>query len=148
LNFIAGVCVALGQGHPPMIIMHGLKLLLSAATCFAQDEQAQANKKPPPVDAIMSQVATNQDRSETALRAQYSSVKHIHIVISKPDGKMMREETSDYDIIPTAETRVQLSFSRWPISPRMVMDRSSVNQRGSPVVSRFRFPLCPPADAS
>jgi len=104
LNFIAGVCVALGQGHPPMIIMHGLKPLLSAATCFAQDEQAQANKKPPPVDAIMSQVATNQDRSETALRAQYSSVKHIHIAISKPYGKMMREETSDYDIIPTAET--------------------------------------------
>ena len=91
-----------------MIMMHGLKPLLTAAMCFAQDEQAQADKKAPPVDTIMSRVAANQDRSETALRTQYSSAKHIHIANSKPDGKRMREETTEYDTIPAAETRVQL----------------------------------------
>ena len=91
-----------------MITMHGLRLLLTAAMAFAQNAQAHADTEPPPVDTIMSQVAGNQDRSEKALREQYRGVKHIHIATSKPNGKMMREETADYDIDPTAKTRVRL----------------------------------------
>jgi hypothetical protein len=95
-----------------MLIVHGLGLLLSAAMAFAQNAQARADTEPPLVEAIMSQVAANQDRSEKALRGQYRSVKHIHIATSARNGKMMREETADYDIDPTAETRVRLRSLR------------------------------------
>jgi hypothetical protein len=91
-----------------MVIKHVLGFLLTAGIYFAQSAQPQADKRPPAVDTIMSQVAANQDRSEM-LRKQYSSTKHIRIATNRSNGKMMREETADYDIVPTAtETRVQL----------------------------------------
>jgi hypothetical protein len=91
-----------------MVITHVLGLLLTTAIFFAQSAQPQADKGPLTVETIMFQVAANQDRSEM-LRKQYSSAKHIRIATNKSNGKMMREETADYDIVPTAtETRVQL----------------------------------------
>jgi len=47
-------------------------------------------------------VAANQDRSE-ALRKQYVYRQHIHIVTHKPKGRLLREETTDYDVVPTPE---------------------------------------------
>lgn len=51
---------------------------------------------------IMARVATNQDRAEK-LRAQYVYQQHIHVVSSQTNGKVMREETDDYDVVPTPE---------------------------------------------
>lgn len=47
----------------------------------------------------MARVAENQDRSE-ALRKQYVYKQRIHIVSHKPGGKLLREETADYDVVP------------------------------------------------
>lgn len=50
----------------------------------------------------MARVAANQDRSE-ALRKQYIYKQHIHILTHKPGGKLMREETADYNVVPTPD---------------------------------------------
>jgi len=50
----------------------------------------------------MARVAANQDRSE-ALRQQYVYTQHIHILTHKPGGKVMREETADYNVVPTPD---------------------------------------------
>ena len=49
---------------------------------------------------IMARVAANQDRAEK-LRAQYVYQQHVHVVSSKTNGRVMREETDDYDVVPT-----------------------------------------------
>jgi hypothetical protein len=53
-------------------------------------------------EAIMARVAANQDRSET-LRQQYVYRQHIHIVSRKPGAKLMREETTDYEVVPSPD---------------------------------------------
>jgi hypothetical protein len=55
--------------------------------------------QPLTADEIMTRVAENQDRSE-ALRKQYVYKQHIHIISRKPGGKLLREETADYDVVP------------------------------------------------
>jgi len=50
----------------------------------------------------MARVAANQDRSE-ALRKQYVYKQHIHILTHKRGGKLMREETADYNVVPTSD---------------------------------------------
>ena len=47
----------------------------------------------------MARVAANQDRSE-ALRKQYVYKQQIHILTHKPGGKLMREETGEYNVVP------------------------------------------------
>jgi hypothetical protein len=72
---------------------------------FAQSsppEQASAPEQanvPLTADAIMARVAANQDRSED-LRRQYVYKQHTHIVTHKPKGRLLREETADYDVVP------------------------------------------------
>jgi hypothetical protein len=72
---------------------------------FAQSsppEQAGAPEQanvPLTADAIMARVAANQDRSED-LRRQYVYKQHTHIVTHKPKGRLLREETADYDVVP------------------------------------------------
>ena len=51
----------------------------------------------------MARVAANQDRSE-ALRKQYVYKQQIHILTQKPGGKLMREETADYNVVPTPDS--------------------------------------------
>jgi hypothetical protein len=70
-------------------------LLLTALLAFAQ----AAPPALPTADAIMARVATNQDGSE-ALRRQYVYRQHIHILTRRTNGKPVREETTDYDVIP------------------------------------------------
>ena len=48
---------------------------------------------------IMARVAANQDRSEQ-LRKNYVYKQHVHVVTHKTNGKLMRDETADYDVIP------------------------------------------------
>ncbi len=50
----------------------------------------------------MARIAANQDRSE-ALRKQYVYKQQIHILTQKPGGKLMREETADYNVVPTPD---------------------------------------------
>jgi hypothetical protein len=59
-------------------------------------------------DAIMARVAANQDRSEI-LRKEYVYKQHIHVVTHKPKGRMLREETADYEVVPMPDgTQKQL----------------------------------------
>lgn len=50
----------------------------------------------------MTRVAANQDRAQD-LRKEYVYKQHIHIVSHKPKGRLLREETADYDVAPTPE---------------------------------------------
>jgi hypothetical protein len=77
-------------------------LLLVATPVSAQEAQLGSANAPLAADAIMERVAANQDRSE-ALRKQYVYRQHIHILTHKPNGKLLREETADYDVAPTPD---------------------------------------------
>jgi hypothetical protein len=83
-------------------------ILFAASISFAQSAPPEAPKAPVPADAplaadaIMARVAENQDRSE-ALRQQYVYRQHTHILTHKPKGRLLREETADYDVVPTAD---------------------------------------------
>lgn len=67
-------------------------------------------------DSIMARVAANQDSSEK-LRSQYIYQQHIKIVSRKNSGKVLREETADYHVIPkpdhTERTLEQLTGRYW-----------------------------------
>jgi len=58
--------------------------------------------QPLTADAVMAQVAANQDRSDK-LRSEYVYRQHIHIATRKTGGKLMREETTDYLVVPTPD---------------------------------------------
>jgi hypothetical protein len=77
-------------------------VLLAAALAAAQDSQPQPANAPSTADAIMARVAANQDRSEE-LRKQYVYRQHTHILTHKPKGRLLREETADYDVVPTPD---------------------------------------------
>src|SRR5215831_17680224 len=53
-------------------------------------------------DEIMARVALNQDRS-VQLRSEYVYEQHIHVVSRETNGKLMREVTSDYEVVPTPD---------------------------------------------
>ena len=69
-------------------------LLALAGSSFAQQPLTAAE--------IMARVAANQDRA-VALRKDYVYQQHVHVVSRMTNGRMMREETSDYDVIPTPD---------------------------------------------
>jgi hypothetical protein len=83
-------------------------LLLAASVSFAQSSTPDPAKEPEQAnseltaDAIMARVAANQDRSEE-LRKQYVYRQHTHILTHKPKGRLLREETADYDMVPTPD---------------------------------------------
>lgn len=89
-------------------------ILLIASASFAQSPQP--NPAPLTAEAIMARVAANQDRSE-ALRKEYVYKQQIHISTHKPGGKLMREETADYNVFPTPagtdKTLMLLSGRYW-----------------------------------
>jgi hypothetical protein len=75
---------------------------LSAALLLTGCSCVQAADLPLTGDPIMSRVAANQNRSET-LRKEYVYRQHIRVVSKKPNAKLMREETTDYQVIPTPQ---------------------------------------------
>ena len=82
-------------------------LLLAASMSFAQSSPTELAQGPEvgnelTADAIMTRVAANQDRSEE-LRKEYVYRQHIHILTHKPKGGLLREETADYDVVPTPD---------------------------------------------
>ncbi len=98
-----------------MRILHSCTLLLLAGSMSAQGAPPELASKPHTADAIMARVATNQDRSE-ALRKEFVYRQHIHILTHKPGGKLLREETADYDVAPTpdgTEKKLRLLTGRY-----------------------------------
>lgn len=98
-----------------MRILHSCVLLLLAGSMSAQGAPPELASKPLTADAIMARVATNQDRSE-ALRKEFVYRQHIHILTHKPGGKLLREETADYDVAPTpdgTEKKLRLLTGRY-----------------------------------
>jgi len=77
-------------------------VLLAAGLAAGQTAQPEIQNETPNADDIMARVAANQDRSE-ALRKEYVYRQHIHIVTHKPNSRMMREETADYDVVPLSD---------------------------------------------
>jgi hypothetical protein len=77
------------------------KLSLVAALFLFISSNLAHSQAPTPLtaEAIMARVAANQDRSEQ-LRTQYIYRQHIHVASRKTNGKLMREETADYDVLP------------------------------------------------
>jgi hypothetical protein len=67
-------------------------------------------------DTIMARVAANQDSSEK-LRSQYIYQQHIKVTSRKGSGKILREETADYHVIPkpdhTERVLQQLTGRYW-----------------------------------
>jgi hypothetical protein len=70
-------------------------LLLAPPGVLWADEQPS-----PPVEQIMARVAANQDRGQQA-RAEYVYLQRIHVASLRTNGKLAREETTDYLVTPT-----------------------------------------------
>ena len=91
---------------------HVLIPILFLAACMPH---AKADE-PLTADTIMARVATNQDSSEK-LRSQYIYQQHIQIITRKNNGKVLREETADYHVVPkpdhTERTLEQLTGRYW-----------------------------------
>lgn len=72
--------------------------------------------EPLSAENIMARVAANQDHSEK-LRSQYVYQQHIHVVSRKSNGKILREETTDYHVVPkpvgVERTLQQLTGRYW-----------------------------------
>ncbi|MFZ3211169.1 MAG: hypothetical protein WA188_06600 [Terriglobales bacterium] len=76
-----------------------LAVLLAAGLAAGQGAQPAVQAETLSPEVIMARVAANQDRSE-AVRKEYVYKQHIHIVSHKPESRMVREETADYDVVP------------------------------------------------
>jgi hypothetical protein len=79
-----------------------LIVMMAGVLAAAQDVRPEPPNPPLTADAIMAHVAANQDRSEE-LRKQYVYRQHTHIITHKPKGRLLREETADYDVVPTPD---------------------------------------------
>ncbi len=90
--------------------------LISILLLAAASVRAAPADEPPTAEAIMARVATNQDSSEK-LRSQYIYQQHIQVISKKPGGKVLREETADYHVVPkpdhTERTLEQLTGRYW-----------------------------------
>jgi hypothetical protein len=75
-------------------------VLLMTGLSFAEGTEPPKNSLT--AADIMARVAANQDRSEAA-RKEYVYKQHIHIVSHKHNGRLAREETADFDMIPTPD---------------------------------------------
>lgn len=85
-----------------MRILTALSVLLVASFSPAQTTEPAPKPAALSADEIMARVAANQDRAQE-LRKEYVYRQHIHIVSHKPKGRLLREETADYDVAPTPE---------------------------------------------
>jgi hypothetical protein len=79
-----------------MFRMLGILMLLPLGALPAADQPA------PSVDEIMARVAANQDR-EVQARAEYVYQQRIHVATLRTNGKLAREETADYRVVPTPD---------------------------------------------
>ena len=85
-----------------MRILCFLPLVFLSSLSGAQTASAPPGPEALSAQTIMERVAANQDRSE-AQRKEFVYKQNIHILTHKPGGRLMREETTDYDVAPTPE---------------------------------------------
>jgi hypothetical protein len=85
-----------------IVLVMGCLSVTASAQDAKRNEAATASPEALTAQEIMARVAANQDRSEQA-RKQYVYRQHIHVVTRKTNGKMMREETTDYHMVPEAD---------------------------------------------
>jgi len=71
-------------------------MLAPLGVLFAGDQP------PPSVQKIMARVAANQDRGQKA-RAEYVYQQRIRVATHRTNGKLAREETTDYLVTPTPD---------------------------------------------
>ena len=71
-------------------------MLAPLGVLFAGDQPS------PSVQEIMARVAANQDRSQQA-RAEYIYQQRIRVATHRTNGKLAREETTDYLVTPTPD---------------------------------------------
>lgn len=83
-----------------MVRFHLLLLGMWLVAGHAQAQKAIAEA--PTADAIMARVAKNQDRAQK-LRSEYVYRQRVIIKLRKKHGKLMREETADYEVAPSPE---------------------------------------------
>jgi hypothetical protein len=79
-----------------------MRLTLSVLFLLASPSlwlQADSDSQKLTPEVIMARVAANQDRAEK-LRSEYVYKQHIHVISRKTNGKLMREETTDFDVVP------------------------------------------------
>lgn len=78
--------------------LHFLVLVIGLASGAGRIQKAPPEA--PSAQAIMARVAANQDRAEK-LRSQYLYHQRVSIKMRKKNGKLMREETADYQVVPS-----------------------------------------------
>jgi len=76
-----------------------VSLLFLAAFASTQGEKMRTLS----ADEIMARVAANQDRAEEQ-RKQCVYKQHIRVISRKTNGKLMREESADYDVFPVEQS--------------------------------------------
>jgi hypothetical protein len=70
-----------------------------------------------------------------ALRKEYIRKEHIRIVTHKPGGKLMREETADYEIVPSGTgSQTQLNCLKAATGTTENMKISTANRFPTPTV--------------
>jgi hypothetical protein len=79
------------------VVLFALVLSLSGAI-----DATPGSDAPPNAQAIMLKVAGNQDRAER-LRNEYVYQQHIRVVTRRTNGKLAREEITDYLVAPTSD---------------------------------------------
>jgi hypothetical protein len=79
----------------------GFALILTLSGALRVDALA-ATDAAPNAEAIMLKLAANQDRAEK-LRNQYVYQQHIRVVTRRTNGKLAREEITDYLVAPTPD---------------------------------------------
>lgn len=101
-------------------------LLAVPSTTFAQQSLT--------ADEIMARVAANQDK-EVELRSHYVYRQHTHTTSHKTNGKLMREETDDYDVFPAPQgidrKLVAVSGRYWNKGKYETFDREPIPDEGS-----------------
>ena len=85
-----------------MRVSNVLPLVLLSSLSLGQTATVPAASEALSAKTIMERVAANQDRAE-AQRKEFVYKQHIHILTHKPGGRLIREETADYDVAPTPE---------------------------------------------
>jgi len=69
----------------------------SAGLVRGQSARPEVKAQTLSVAEIMARVGANYDHGE-AVRNEYVYKQHVHIVTHKPQGRIVREETADYDV--------------------------------------------------
>lgn len=90
---------------------------------------AASGENPLTADEIMARVAVNQDRA-VEMRSHFVYKQHIHSVSRKTNGKLMREETQDFDMFPNASGTEKKLDS---LTGRYWHDGKYVDYRGLPI---------------